>query len=294
MTGTAGQRHALVHGHRTTWILPLTGDGGDSGFDATDPHLRFHTYTGGQMDINYNDADRTSWLWIGDRFVVNFPEAAALLLAGRLRPGRHEDDLRRRAERLADVERRRRPRVPRGALQRDLDHRRGPEQPALHRGLWYARRLAEARHVDADEQRGDLAVRHDEGRQHDLVARAWPGRRHDVGGHRRRPRADLEEHQRRRSGERDVHPARHGSPQPGRAVSSIFADPTDPNHAIVTFSGYDVDDGGDAGTRLRRRVRPGTGPRRGRTSPTTSATSRSTTPSWTPTRATSTSRPTSA
>ena len=28
--------------------------------------------------------------------------------------------------------------------------------------------------------------------------------------------------------------------QPGRAVSSIYVDPTNPNHAIVTFSGYDV------------------------------------------------------
>ena len=27
---------------------------------------------------------------------------------------------------------------------------------------------------------------------------------------------------------------------PGRAVSSIYADPTNPNHAIVTFSGYNV------------------------------------------------------
>jgi len=31
-----------------------------------------------------------------------------------------------------------------------------------------------------------------------------------------------------------------GPLQPGRAVSSIFADPTDPNHAIVTYSGYNV------------------------------------------------------
>ena len=60
---------------RRTWYLPLTGDGGDSGFDAVDPHFRFHTYTSGQMDVNYNDDDPTSWLWIGDRFIVNFPEA---------------------------------------------------------------------------------------------------------------------------------------------------------------------------------------------------------------------------
>src|SRR5262249_35478708 len=58
-----------------TWELPLTGDGGDSGYDATDAPLRFHTYPGGQMDVNYNDFDPNSWLWIGDRFIVNFPES---------------------------------------------------------------------------------------------------------------------------------------------------------------------------------------------------------------------------
>jgi hypothetical protein len=57
------------------WYLPLTGDGGDSGFDAVDPNLDFHTYTGGQMDVNYNRADPTSWLWIGDRFIIGFPES---------------------------------------------------------------------------------------------------------------------------------------------------------------------------------------------------------------------------
>ncbi len=74
MTGTQDNGTLQFTGS-PTWYLPLTGDGGDSGFDATDPHLRFHTYTGGQMDVNYNDADPTSWLWIGDRFIVNFPEA---------------------------------------------------------------------------------------------------------------------------------------------------------------------------------------------------------------------------
>jgi hypothetical protein len=31
-----------------------------------------------------------------------------------------------------------------------------------------------------------------------------------------------------------------GTPQPGRAVSSIYADPTNASHAIVTFSGYNA------------------------------------------------------
>src|SRR3954469_4530394 len=57
------------------WELPLTGDGCDSGFDATDPHFRFHTYNNAQMDINYDDFNQNSWLWVGDRFIVTFPES---------------------------------------------------------------------------------------------------------------------------------------------------------------------------------------------------------------------------
>jgi hypothetical protein len=73
MTGTQ-DNGTLAFTGSNTWILPLTGDGGNSGFDATDPHFRFHTYTGGQMDVNYNDFDPNTWLFIGDRFLVNFPE----------------------------------------------------------------------------------------------------------------------------------------------------------------------------------------------------------------------------
>ena len=39
---------------------------GDNGFDAVDPHIHFHVYTGGQIDINYHGNDPTSWLWVGD------------------------------------------------------------------------------------------------------------------------------------------------------------------------------------------------------------------------------------
>jgi hypothetical protein len=65
----------LVFSGSQKWFLPLTGDGGDAGYDAVDPNLHFHTYFFGQMDVNYHGDDPTSWLWIGDRFIVDFPEA---------------------------------------------------------------------------------------------------------------------------------------------------------------------------------------------------------------------------
>ncbi len=59
----------LVFSGSPKWYLPLTGDGGDPGFDAADPNIHMHTYTGAQMDINYNGDDPKTWLWIGDKFL---------------------------------------------------------------------------------------------------------------------------------------------------------------------------------------------------------------------------------
>jgi hypothetical protein len=74
MAGTQ-DNGTLVFSGKPQWYLPLTGDGGDAGFDAVDPNLWFHTYFVGQMDVNYNRSDPSSWLWIGDRFIVNFTES---------------------------------------------------------------------------------------------------------------------------------------------------------------------------------------------------------------------------
>ena len=169
MTGTQDNGTLSFTG-KPNWILPLTGDGGDSGFDAVDPHFRFHTYTGGQMDVNYNDADPTSWLWIGDRFIVNFPEAQRFYAPVVSDPVR-----RRRSSSARRASGGRRPAaatVPSSRRTATWPHRRVPERPALHGPVWYAGELAEARHVDADEQRRDVAVRDDEGRQHARRSRA--------------------------------------------------------------------------------------------------------------------------
>ncbi len=65
LAGTQDNGTQVFSGGRT-WYLPLTGDGGDSGFDAVDPDIHFHMYTGGQIDINYHGNDPATWLWVGD------------------------------------------------------------------------------------------------------------------------------------------------------------------------------------------------------------------------------------
>jgi hypothetical protein len=65
LTGTQDNGTLAYSGSRT-WYLPLTGDGGDSGFDAVDRNIHFHMYTGGQIDVNYHGNDPATWLWVGD------------------------------------------------------------------------------------------------------------------------------------------------------------------------------------------------------------------------------------
>ena len=83
--------------------------------------------------------------------------------------------------------------------------------------------------------------------------------------------------------------------QPDRVPSSVFVDPTNANHAIVTFSGYEANTPTTLGHVFDVVYDPGVDiRRRGRTSRPTSATSRRTTRCSTRRLATSTSRPTSA
>jgi hypothetical protein len=53
-------------GHTKTWYQTMVGDGGQSGFDATDPHFRFHTFFDAQPDVNFSDGEIADWNWIGD------------------------------------------------------------------------------------------------------------------------------------------------------------------------------------------------------------------------------------
>jgi hypothetical protein len=59
-----------------TWKLGLTGDGADAGFDAVDPQIRFHTYYTGWLDVNFQGDNPATWLWIGDPLFFN-PDGVA-------------------------------------------------------------------------------------------------------------------------------------------------------------------------------------------------------------------------
>jgi hypothetical protein len=48
------------------WPQTIFGDGGQSGFDVGNPHFRFHTYFVQQVDVSFKDGAAPSWDWIAD------------------------------------------------------------------------------------------------------------------------------------------------------------------------------------------------------------------------------------
>ena len=55
-------------GSSVVWPQTIFGDGGLSGFDATNPDFRFHTYFSSQAEVNFNDGAPPNWDWISDPF----------------------------------------------------------------------------------------------------------------------------------------------------------------------------------------------------------------------------------
>jgi hypothetical protein len=53
-------------GSENVWLNTMIGDGGQSGFDATDPHFRFHTFFDASPDVNFSDGEMEDWNWIAD------------------------------------------------------------------------------------------------------------------------------------------------------------------------------------------------------------------------------------
>src|SRR5207253_9090102 len=54
------------YGSTHTWLQTIHGDGGQSGFDSTDRHFRFHTFFDASPDVNFSDGLIADWNWIAD------------------------------------------------------------------------------------------------------------------------------------------------------------------------------------------------------------------------------------
>ena len=64
--GTQDNGTFETSGSATVWPQTIFGDGGLSGFDAANAKFRFHTYTGQNIDVNYNNGIPSGWDFISD------------------------------------------------------------------------------------------------------------------------------------------------------------------------------------------------------------------------------------
>jgi hypothetical protein len=72
MGGTQDNATQFYDGNKKgTWISTVTGDGGQSGIDAADPDLRYHTYYGPQGDVNFHGDEPTRWDWMMDPLIFS-------------------------------------------------------------------------------------------------------------------------------------------------------------------------------------------------------------------------------
>ena len=51
-------------GDQNTWPQVIYGDGGNAGYDGTNPTWRFNEFTGGATDANFENGDQTKWVII--------------------------------------------------------------------------------------------------------------------------------------------------------------------------------------------------------------------------------------
>jgi hypothetical protein len=64
--GTQDNGTLFRQGTSTTWNQTVGGDGGQSGINAANPSISFHSYYGAAHDVNFNNGDPASWDWIAD------------------------------------------------------------------------------------------------------------------------------------------------------------------------------------------------------------------------------------
>jgi hypothetical protein len=53
-------------GNPVKWLNTMIGDGGQSGFDVANRDFRFHTFFDATPDVNFSRGDTADWNWIGD------------------------------------------------------------------------------------------------------------------------------------------------------------------------------------------------------------------------------------
>ncbi len=54
----------------SNWFVTIFGDGGQSGINVFNPNIRFHTFFDAQVDVNFSGTAELGWDWISDPFFI--------------------------------------------------------------------------------------------------------------------------------------------------------------------------------------------------------------------------------
>jgi hypothetical protein len=100
--GTQDNGTFETSGSSVVWPQTIFGDGGLSGFDVTDSSFRFHTYTGQQTDVNFQNGKDSAWDWVADPLfaesalfyfpIISDPAVHGTMYAGLTHVWRTKDD----------------------------------------------------------------------------------------------------------------------------------------------------------------------------------------------------------
>ena len=202
------------------------------------------------MDVNYNGNDPTSWLWIGDRFIVNFPESIRFyapaipdpnvtktIFVGAQRIWRTQDAGGDRAFLEAHCN------TAVGEFPSDLLYTGACGSPADWSPLGASTLTGAAFGATKSGNNLSALARSQDG------GTMWAG----TGAGRVLISRNVNAAARRASRS----PGSTARLQPNRAVSSIYADPTNAEPRDRHVLRLRRDDAGDAGPRVRRGRRPG-------------------------------------
>jgi len=74
--GTQDNGTWKYEGNSYLWLETMGGDGGQSGFNAANPTIRFHTYYLPQIDVNFKGTDPLGWDWVSDPLFASPSEGA--------------------------------------------------------------------------------------------------------------------------------------------------------------------------------------------------------------------------
>jgi hypothetical protein len=212
------------------WFVTIFGDGGQSGINAANPNTRFHTFFDAQIDMNFRGTNELGWNWVSDTFftppgnsegrsfyipIIYDPSVSGTLYTGLEHVWRTQDDNMGQAylemhcnEFFGDFT------MPCGDWQslggpRLTDASFGPDKQPNSAGYIVATERAPS-------DTGTL----------------WAGLR--------RGRVFVTSNAANPSAAAVTFYRIDTSAQPERFVSGISIDPTNPNHAFISYSGYNA------------------------------------------------------